>query len=436
MNVRKLGLNSLNRHMKFIAVILLFFHFTSLAQNGYKTGDVVTDLPVKKILNYNAVTSSLNNLKGNITIIDFFGTWCVPCIKALPELTDYKNKFAADVKVFLVSNEAEDKLNKFISSRKPFALPLVVDESNIFTNAFQPPSYPYTVVLDKNLRVISITNAADLTAAMLQKFIDDSKNMPATKTVDVKSETKTEVKPDTKMPAYTSGNNTLIKLSQDFMYAAKLNEDVSAFIDQLKNLSFEELKKNINNDDDKKAFWINLYNGYVNSSLHKNPDLYKDRGEFFSAKNIVVAGKTFSLDVIEHGLLRRSKIKWSLGYLNKLFPNKTERALRVRHLDKRIHFALNCGAKSCPPIAFYNAGNINQQLEVATKAYLTGESNYNATENKLYLPAIMGWFRRDFGGKKKMINMVKALNIVPEKANPSIEFKPYDWTLYLENYKL
>ena len=48
----------------------------------------------------------------------------------------------------------------------------------------------------------------------------------------------------------------------------------------------------------------------------------------------------------------------------------------------------------------------------------------------------MGWFRRDFGGKKKMINMVKSLNIVPEKASPSIEFKPYDWTLYLENYKL
>ncbi len=422
--------------MKFLTAIFVFLTIHSFAQNGYKSGDAVADLQAKKILNYTTSSSSLKNLKGNITIIDFFGTWCVPCIKALPELTNYKNKFAADVNIFLVSNEAEDKLNKFISNRKPFALPLVVDEGNIFTNAFQPPSYPYTVVLDKNLKVISITNAADLTEAMLQKFVDEAKNMTVTKPVEVKSETKAEIKIETKMPAYTSSKNSLIKLSQDFMYAAKLNEDVTTFIDKLKNLTFDELKKNINNDDEKKAFWINLYNGYVNSSLHKNPDLYKDRGEFFSAKNIIVAGKTFSLDVIEHGVLRRSKIKWSLGYFNKLFPNKTERALRVRHLDKRIHFALNCGAKSCPPIAFYNSENINQQLDVATKAYLTGEANYNATENKLYLPAIMGWFRRDFGGKKKMINMVKSLNIVPEKASPSIEFKPYDWTLYLENYKL
>jgi thiol-disulfide isomerase/thioredoxin len=422
--------------MKLIAVLLIFFPVTGFAQNGYKAGDVMADLPVKKILNYTPASSTVKNIKGNITIIDFFGTWCVPCIKALPELTSFKNKFAADVNIFLVSNETEEKLNKFISNRKPFALPLVVDEGNIFTNAFQPPSYPYTVVLDKNLKVISITNAADLTEAMLQKFIEDGKITTATQTVVVKSESKAEIKTDTKMPAFTASKNTLIKLSQDFMYAAKLNEDVTAFIDQLKNLSFDELKKNISNDEEKKSFWINLYNGYVNSSLHKNPDLYKDRGDFFSAKNIIVAGKTFSLDVIEHGILRRSKIKWSLGYFNKLFPNKTERALRVRHLDKRIHFALNCGAKSCPPIAFYNAENINQQLELATKAYLTGEATYNATENKLYLPAIMGWFRRDFGGKKKMLRLVKSLNIVPEKANPPIAFKPYDWTLYLENYKL
>ncbi len=422
--------------MRFLIVIMVLFSSNIIAQTGYKTGDVIANLPVKKILNHSAASSSLNDLKGNITIIDFFGTWCVPCIKALPELTNYKNKFAADVNIFLVSNETEDKLNKFISTRKPFALPLVVDEGNIFTNAFQPPAYPYTVVLDKNLKVISITNAADLTEAMLQKFVDEVKNATALKPVDTKTETKPEIKIDTKMPAYTASKNILIKLSQDFMYAAKLNEDVTVFIDQLKNLSFDELKKNINNDEEKKAFWINLYNGYVNSSLHKNPDLYKDRGEFFSAKNIMVAGKIFSLDVIEHGVLRRSKIKWSLGYFNKLFPNKTERALRVRHLDKRIHFALNCGAKSCPPIAFYNAENINQQLDLATKAYLTGEANYAVTENKLYLPAIMGWFRRDFGGKNKMIRLVKSLNIVPEKANPSIEFKPYDWTLYLENYKL
>ena len=150
----------------------------------------------------------------------------------------------------------------------------------------------------------------------------------------------------------------------------------------------------------------------------------------------MVAGKIFSLDKIEHGILRRSKIKWSLGYFSKLFPNKTEKDLRVDKLDYRIHFALNCGAKSCPPIAFYNPENINTQLDVAATAYLTAEAEYDAATNVLKLPAILSWFRRDFGGKQKMVELLKSKQLLKSDVNPKIKFKKYDWTLYLNNYKL
>ena len=151
--------------------------------------------------------------------------------------------------------------------------------------------------------------------------------------------------------------------------------------------------------------------------------------------DITIAGNFFSLDEIEHDILRHSKIKWSLGYLNKIFPSKKAKSLRVQQLDYRIHFALNCGAKSCPPIAFYTTASLPTQLDVATRSYLTGEASYNEEKNTLQLPAIMGWFRRDFKGKKNMLLMVKKYNIVPEEKNPSISFKKYDWNLYLNNYK-
>ena len=77
-----------------------------------------------------------------------------------------------------------------------------------------------------------------------------------------------------------------------------------------------------------------------------------------------------SLDDIEHGILRRSKIKWSEGYFNKLFPSKFEKENRVNKVDYRIHFALNCGARSCPPIAFYDPEKLDKQLDVATMIYL------------------------------------------------------------------
>ena len=418
--------------MRFIVFILLLLPAYGHAQTAYKTGDVVADFKIGKLLNYVSSSSSLKEIQANVTIIDFFGTWCAPCIKALPELAAYKTKFKEDISILLVSTETETKLTKFISSRQPFSFPLMVDEDNLFTGAFGPPSYPYTIVLDRNLKILSITNAADLSEIMLAKFIVEAKKITETKPAEPAIIIKKETVEASKV--YTGSSNSLVKLSQDFMYAAKTKESTSAYIKQLQDLNYNELLTGLKTDDDKKAFWINLYNAYTNALLHANPGQYKSRNKFFKNKNIIVAGKTFSLDKIEHDILRRSSIKWSLGYFSKLFPNKTEKDLRVSTLDYRIHFALNCGAKSCPPIAFYNPENLNTQLDVATKAYLSAEANYNEQTNILQLPAILSWFRRDFGGKKKMVALLKSKQLLPSAVNPNIKFKKYDWTLYLDNY--
>ncbi len=419
---------------KLLLIPLLYLSILTNAQKGYQAGEIVNDLALKKLLNAPDSPNSLNNIKSSITIIDFFGTWCAPCLRALPELEAYKKRFTKDISILLVSIESESKLEKFISNKQPFAFAMLVDEDNLFTDAFKPPSYPYTVVLDKDLKVLSITNAADLSENMLEKFIEDGKKLMESKpTTPVTSVIKAQA--NTTAELYTGSSNVLVKLSQDFMYAAKTHEDVTTYINQLKDLNFEELIKGLKTDEEKKAFWINLYNAYTNASLHKDPDQYKNRNAFFKNKNIIIAGNAFSLDKIEHGLLRRSKIKWSLGYLNKLFPGKTEKQLRVNKLDNRIHFALNCGAKSCPPIAFYDPEKIDNQLEVAALAYLTGETSYNAATNVLQLPAILSWFRRDFGGKKKIVEILKAKQLLPPAVNPVIRFKKYDWTLYLDNYK-
>lgn len=414
----------------FVAIILHFFFYTAPAQSGYKTGDTVAAIPIKKVLNYGGAAGSLKNLQADITIIDFFGTWCAPCLRALPELNNYKSKFEKDIAIILVSTEEEIKLKKFIAAQHPFYFPLVIDEDKLFTNAFQPPSYPYTVILDKNLKILSITNAADLTETMLQQFIAAGKTLVKENKISV-SDT---IKKDT-MQVYTNSTNELVKLSQDFIYAVKTHEDASSFSTQLKDMPYTQLLATLQTDDDKKAFWINLYNAYTNLSLQKNPAQYKSRASFFKKKNITVAGKVFSLDKIEHGILRRNKIKWALGYLNKFFPSKTEKELRVSKLDNRIHFALNCGAKSCPPIAFYNAKDVNTQLDVAATAYLTGEAVYDSNNNILHLPAIFSWFRRDFGGKKKMVAMLQSKKILPVQARPKIKFSKYDWTLYINNFK-
>lgn len=227
----------------------------------------------------------------------------------------------------------------------------------------------------------------------------------------------------------------LIQTSQELLLKAKTHEDTDSLVKVVSAITEVELTSQLTNDDYKKTFWINMYNAYTQILLSKNPDKYKDRGSFFGDKQINIAGRNLSLDDIEHGLLRHSKVKWSLGYLTKWFPSKFEKHQRVDTVDYRIHFSLNCGAKSCPPIAFYKPDQIDKQLTMATKVYLQGEAEYNEKENIVHVPAIMGWFRGDFGGKRKMISLLQRLQIVPPGKKTKIEFKSYDWNLFLENYK-
>lgn len=232
-----------------------------------------------------------------------------------------------------------------------------------------------------------------------------------------------------------SAENKFTQASQQLLLKVKRRESADSIIQFLQQISPAELYQELNNDNKKKAFWLNIYNAFTQLSLSQNPDQYKKRAQFFGQKNIIIAGRRLSLDRIEHGLLRRSKIKWSMGYINRFFPSSFERKHRVDTVDYRIHFALNCGAKSCPPIAFYRAEQLDKQLDLATRVYLRNEAVYDTIKHQIALPAIMSWFSGDFGGKRKMKELLRKIGVIPHDADPSIKFKKYDWNLYLDNYK-
>lgn len=234
---------------------------------------------------------------------------------------------------------------------------------------------------------------------------------------------------------FSQANTDCVRLSGDLLYAARTGENTIAFKDSLAAISSEQLTVQLDNDDKRKTFWLNVYNAFTQTGLSENPEWYNNRNKFYKRKFIKIAGKEFSLDLIEHGILRRSKVKLSLGYLNKLFPKSIEKKLRVAKLDYRVHFALNCGARSCPPIAFYKPGEINRQLELATNSYLKTEVLFIAEDHIVELPVIFSWFRGDFGGKKGILKILRQRNFLPSGVKPGIKWKKYNWALALRNFK-
>lgn len=227
--------------------------------------------------------------------------------------------------------------------------------------------------------------------------------------------------------------DSLPELSQAFLKKLQDGESTAAIREKLKNLSLQELETGLGTDREKLAFWINIYNAYIIQFLQDNPELYDNRSEFFKEEQIPIAGRKISFEKIEHGIIRKSQWPYGLGYIRKWFPNRFERKLRVEDRDYRIHFALNCGAKDCPPVAIYTPEQLNTQLEKSTEAFLEKTTEYDRSTNTVKVTPLFRWFRGDFC-PPGITKVLKRHGVLAEEVDPDVEFRNYDWTLELGNY--
>ena len=161
------------------------------------------------------------------------------------------------------------------------------------------------------------------------------------------------------------------------------------------------------------AYYINAYNVLVLAGVLDRYPLRSVRDVapfygFFTQKNIVVAGRRTSLYDLERKLL---------------IP---------KFQEPRIHFAINCASRSCPPLRSeaYTAARLDEQLNEMTRAFLNNSPEaINATGNGYAVSRIFDWYKDGFvasGGAVGFINRYRK-DTVPSDAR--ISFQDYNWNL-------
>jgi hypothetical protein len=171
--------------------------------------------------------------------------------------------------------------------------------------------------------------------------------------------------------------------------------------------------------DNRFAFYINVYNAFtIKLILTKYPGInsIKEIGSFFSnpwsKKFIPLKGRIVSLDHIEHDILRP------------IFK------------DPRMHFAINCASKSCPPLLNlpYEGDKLDAQLNAQTRAFINDPKNTFLKDNTLFASKIFQWFEDDFNGNTLLFIKQYSTDEFRKKldaAGQDIKFtyNNYDWTL-------
>ena len=163
--------------------------------------------------------------------------------------------------------------------------------------------------------------------------------------------------------------------------------------------------------EEKIAFFVNIYNALVvhaTAAVGAPTNIVK-RLQFFSRIKYCIGGQLYSCDDIEHGILRNNAVSpgsiFALVGLSCLasrtFPAGDPReAFVVEPVDPRIHFALVCGAKSCPPIRLYSASNLEEGLAGAAEAFCESEVQLSDDKQTVTLSKIFKWYGKDFASKK------------------------------------
>ncbi len=129
-----------------------------------------------------------------------------------------------------------------------------------------------------------------------------------------------------------------------------------------------------------------------------------------------------SLNDIEHGLLRRSKHPWGLGYVPRLFPSSFERQFRLPECDPRIHFALSQGAENCPPIAVYSPADVDEELDIAVEWYVEENTEYDPDTDTVTIPRLFRRYQGDFGGPDGIVSFLEEYNGIPAGSSPTLEY--------------
>ncbi len=123
---------------------------TTLLKNGSQIPSFVFEDEAGNIV-------STDNLRGKVVIINFFATWCKPCLAELPLLHDkiwnkYKNNSSFALFVF-GRGETKEKTLTFKTANK-YTFPMIQDESKAIFSLFATQSIPKTIVIDKEGKIV------------------------------------------------------------------------------------------------------------------------------------------------------------------------------------------------------------------------------------------------------------------------------------------
>jgi hypothetical protein len=161
---------------------------------------------------------------------------------------------------------------------------------------------------------------------------------------------------------------------------------------------------------DRLAFYINAYNAWIlREALAKYPtrSVKDPLFTFFLTNRIKVAGEQMSFNKLEKDIIR------------------------AQFKEPRIHFALNCASRSCPPLqpTPFMGSALESQLDRVARNFVNSPRGVRFGGAQVDLSMIFDWYKEDFDARGGVVSFISAYRATPIPKSARIGYQNYDWTL-------
>src|SRR5258708_261110 len=153
-------------HSVFFIFCFLSYHIDSFSQlKEIKVGEKCPDVELATIINYKVKSAKVSDFDGKLLILDFWATWCKPCISMFAKTDSLQKEFGDKIQIMPVTFESAGKVSGFLERMNQFRnfLPPSVTGDTILHKLFYHTGIPHYIWIDRKGVVIGITGAEDVT---------------------------------------------------------------------------------------------------------------------------------------------------------------------------------------------------------------------------------------------------------------------------------
>lgn len=155
--------------LNLICVLACNFCF---AQFEYlKAGEQMPDIVIKNIINAPVKDLYVNDVKNKkILILNFWGTWCSPCLPEMEALAKLQKANPDKIQVIAISNDSPERLGNYLK-KKPSSLWLATDTSYFLYNSLGFAFVGQSVVIGADKRIIALVKSDSINQKMIDKLV-------------------------------------------------------------------------------------------------------------------------------------------------------------------------------------------------------------------------------------------------------------------------